>query len=987
MKKLQNIQIFKKRNTLLVNRLTFFQKTLSFLIFLRYNEVDIKNKGDTMKKMKKPLFAILLILFSWVLVGCKSSSASELIISGTYKQTYFLGQSFDPEGMIVTYKKGTTETVVDDYVVSGFNSSSVGQSTVTISYLDATASFSVTILFGVQTSTQLKIYDMPDILQSSDRYDIYVENSPLFVHETLVNHARSFTWITPNTYTSVASFDFLGKVHIKIEIKDGYQVTKASIHPLAYDIDVTITDNIIEFYLEYPANYTIQLNDPIPQTTPNGSVIQEAIHLFANPIEENPITKEEADQDDSIIYIGPGVWKTDTIPLESGKTVYIAGGALVYGQFNMYQLSNVTIRGRGIISGSIYPRVEASQRAIPVEMQRSENITIEGIIFLDPAGWVIHAQESKNILIDNIKIITGRPNGDGISIQSCEDVIVKNSFVRSWDDSLVVKNVNNASTSNILFTNNILWTDLAQSMEVGYETYGASMENIVFEDITILHNYHKAAMSIHNSDQANIDGVYFKNITIENNYQVGDIWTETYDDFYIDMTIAYNASWSKSQYERGTISNVYFENIKVLNDKKIGDTESKLVIRMNGFDAQKNIKNIFFKDVEFKGTPITSVSQINANSFVSNIQILSSNTPTGAHVYHYYELEIGDYYTVDKTVVPARNQEAIEIPDFSVSTVEPPYAGAKIEGTFQARATYGVTTQDWGGMQSDNHEKEGFNVSNVLSNDDSMWIADSWNTDATRNDYIALSIIFDQTHKVGSIRLYGDSQSMYFQMQNISVYAATSISQTTGLPIFSKRLNGENYEFSPSKNNYVDIRLAPGDYIAIQLRFHNIQGSIYATSPFVRYIEFFPASLTFGKTPYASAYEDVYNPEKLTDGDLNTYFESKKGVWPGWIIVDMGQTYSVRIINLHLPPLSSWPNRSQTIEIKYSTSAESNINSVNWINLFEGPRSYLFDSGQGNMVSIMLPQGVEMRSIILIVTENTAPGGYGAQFSEISVYE
>jgi hypothetical protein len=35
----------------------------------------------------------------------------------------------------------------------------------------------------------------------------------------------------------------------------------------------------------------------------------------------------------------------------------------------------------------------------------------------------------------------------------------------------------------------------------------------------------------------------------------------------------------------------------------------------------------------------------------------------------------------------------------------------------------------------------------------------------------------------------------------------------------------------------------------------------------------------------------------------------------------------------------------------------------------------------------MLPQGVEMRSIILIVTENTAPGGYGAQFSEISVYE
>src|SRR5690606_8203799 len=131
-----------------------------------------------------------------------------------------------------------------------------------------------------------------------------------------------------------------------------------------------------------------------------------------------------------------------------------------------------------------------------------------------PAGWTIHAQESKNILIDNIKIITARPNGDGISIQSCEDVVVRNSFVRTWDDSLVVKNVNNQSTNNILFTNNILWTDLAQSMEVGYEAYGPSMTNIIFEDITVLHNYHKAVMSIHNADQANIDNVIFRNITI-----------------------------------------------------------------------------------------------------------------------------------------------------------------------------------------------------------------------------------------------------------------------------------------------------------------------------------------------------------------------------------------------------------------------------------------------------------------------------------------
>ncbi len=936
---------------------------------------------------KKIATVILLIMGGLFLYGCNKANTEELIISGDYKINYYLNQDFDPTGIIVTYKKGTSEEVVTDYTVSGFDSSVIGTSEVTITYLGITATFSVNILSGEQTTTELKIYDMPDILQSSSRYEIKVEDSPLFVYETLVNNARSFTWINSTSYTSVASFDFLGKVHVAIRILDDYVVTKASVHPLSYGIETTITDNVIEFDLEYPANYTIELNDPVPQTTPNGSVIQEAIHLFANPIEDNPITPEMAAADDSILYIGPGVWKTDSIPLESGQTVYIAGGALVYGQFNAYGLHDITIRGRGIISGSIYPREEASQRAIPIELQHTQNVYIEGIAFLDPAGWTIHAQESSNLTIDNIKIITARPNGDGVSIQSCTDVVVRNSFVRTWDDSLVVKNVNNVSTNNILFSNNILWTDLAQSMEVGYESYGARIENVVFEDITVLHNYHKAVMSIHNADQAAVDGIYFKDITVEDASEVGDIWTETYDNFLIDMTIAYNADWSKSLYERGTIQNVYFDNIKVINEQKYGSTDYDLVIRMNGFDADKNISNIHFSDVDFHGAPITSASQISANNFVSDIYIDSSNAPTGAHVYHYYELNLGDYVVVNKEIIPARQQTAIEIPEFAVSTAQPPYAGSKIEGDFTARSTYGISTQDWGGASPSNYDQIDHPVDSILTDDGSMWIAGDWAPDVVKGNYIALSVIFDQAHKVGSIRLFGDPNSMYFETQNISVYAATSLSSTTGLPVFSKKLNGENYEFSPSKNNYVDIRLAPGDYIAIQLRFYYYDGVIYAKNPFLRYIEFYPASLTYGKTPYASAYEDVYNPEKLTDGDVTTYFESAKNVWPGWILVDMGALYNVRIINLHLPPLSSWPNRTQTIEIKYSTSAETSINSADWQDLFDGPKDYLFDSSQGNMVSIVLPEGVEMWSIILIVTANSAPGGYGAQFSEISVYE
>ena len=225
-----------------------------------------------------------------------------------------------------------------------------------------------------------------------------------------------------------------------------------------------------------------------------------------------------------MIYIGPGVYKADAIPVKSNQTIYIAGGAVVYGQIRGQEVENVTIRGRGIIDGSIYPRTRAAEFTIPVEFRHSKNITIEGLTFLDPAGWAISSYFVDGLTIDNVKIITARANGDGISIQSSKNVEVKNSFVRTWDDSLVVKNYDRGTTSNVLFENMVLWTDLAQSMEIGYETYGETMENIEFRDITVLHNFHKPVISIHNSDDAVIRDVAFRNITVEDGQIVGITW-------------------------------------------------------------------------------------------------------------------------------------------------------------------------------------------------------------------------------------------------------------------------------------------------------------------------------------------------------------------------------------------------------------------------------------------------------------------------------
>jgi len=117
-------------------------------------------------------------------------------------------------------------------------------------------------------------------------------------------------------------------------------------------------------------------------------------------------------------------------------------------------------------------------------------------------------------------------------------VEVSGGYVRTWDDALVVKNSDLGSTSNINIHDVVVWSDLAQAMEVGYETYGPSMDGITFQDITVVHAFHKAVISLHNCDQAKITNVTYKNITVEDCQTLGDNRADGENDFLIDFTIA-----------------------------------------------------------------------------------------------------------------------------------------------------------------------------------------------------------------------------------------------------------------------------------------------------------------------------------------------------------------------------------------------------------------------------------------------------------------
>lgn len=95
---------------------------------------------------------------------------------------------------------------------------------------------------------------------------------------------------------------------------------------------------------------------------------------------------------------------------------------------------NITLRGRGIIDGSF--STTHARNLVQVE---GTNIKLEGVILRDSSTWTIPIRRSQKVTVENVKLIGYRANSDGIDICNSQDVTVKNCFIRTLDDLVVLR--------------------------------------------------------------------------------------------------------------------------------------------------------------------------------------------------------------------------------------------------------------------------------------------------------------------------------------------------------------------------------------------------------------------------------------------------------------------------------------------------------------------------------------------------------------------
>lgn len=107
-------------------------------------------------------------------------------------------------------------------------------------------------------------------------------------------------------------------------------------------------------------------------------------------------------------------------------------GSIVSDAFNVPQ---------GLETDEEWESVKTYLRPVLVGLKECENVLLEGVLFQNSPCWNIHPLMCRNVIINNITVRNPwySQNGDGIDIDSCEDVILVNSSFDVGDDAICIK--------------------------------------------------------------------------------------------------------------------------------------------------------------------------------------------------------------------------------------------------------------------------------------------------------------------------------------------------------------------------------------------------------------------------------------------------------------------------------------------------------------------------------------------------------------------
>ena len=313
------------------------------------------------------------------------------------------------------------------------------------------------------------------------------------------------------------------------------------------------------------------------------------------------------------VYVPEGTFVTGALYLKSDMTLYLEKNSKLLGSgdlndfpiigcpFEGYEqlcyaslintdgapCRNITIDGEGTLdaNGVELFHKEMSEgkgkRGRIVCIRNCENLTIRGVTLRQSPAWGLHLVYCKNVLIENIVVHTKYDengekyrdvyNCDGIDIDSCGGVVIRNSLISSQDDCIAVKSGRDAvgrrvniPSENITIENCEFKSGFGVAM--GSEMSGG-VKDVYVRDCRFTDTHSIASVKTVRGRGAYIRNVHYENCTLDNNN------TEITDSKWFRGALYIDAFYGEDVFDADapapvdettpTVEDIYFKNISL----------------------------------------------------------------------------------------------------------------------------------------------------------------------------------------------------------------------------------------------------------------------------------------------------------------------------------------------------------------------------------------------------------------------------------------
>lgn len=406
--------------------------------------------------------------------------------------------------------------------------------------------------------------------------------------------------------TELAGFvQFYSSEPVQVAVELESPCEKAVVRPLSRGIIPDVRSGRIEFLLKEPGQYVLE----------NGSS-HHPIYFFFEPQTEAPETTP------ATWHFGPGLHFPGVIKVSSGDSVYIDPAAIVFGCVYGNDVHDVRIFGGGTLHGGMEGRVFGSfcedVQYSTLKFYNSSRIRISGIVVQDSPCWTTSFFGCSNVTMERVKILgQWRYNTDGIDICNSSHVTIADSFIRSFDDAVVLKGVGHldlklvklpadSPVTDVLVRNCVLWCGWGRTLEVGIETGTPEFDRILFDECDLIHNS-AVCMDIQNGNYADVHGIVFRNIRVE--YQA-DTLPEIFqksDEMTYDaagrrgvpcLISVDNHRYGGQNGRFGDVHDILFENIQVFVE---ADGPEKLPVHFGNRSESARLGDITLRNISVNG--------------------------------------------------------------------------------------------------------------------------------------------------------------------------------------------------------------------------------------------------------------------------------------------------------------------------------------------------------------------------------------------------